>query len=140
MKKYVVFFILTAGFFFCRPAIALELGPGTTVDITLTDTYASRYISKGQDAFADNDSSYHPSVDITFPKLIMDADISFNAWGAFALSKGHEEYDEIDYSVSLSKDILDSWNVVLGYSYFDYPRANELVDTNDPWGSLTLKK
>jgi hypothetical protein len=140
MKKYVVLLVFTAGVFFYREAFALDLAGGKTADITVTEAYASRYISKGQDAFPDNDSAYHPSIDITFPRLMMDTDISFNAWGAFALSAGHEEYDEMDYSISLSRDIFKYWNAVLGYAYFDYPKANKLVDTNDPWIALTLKK
>ena len=70
MKRYIIILILTAGFFCCREVFALELAGGKAVDITVTQTYASRYISKGQDAFADNDSAYHSSLDITFPTRV----------------------------------------------------------------------
>ncbi|MBL7197380.1 MAG: hypothetical protein ISS47_04735 [Candidatus Omnitrophica bacterium] len=131
MRRSIVLVVFLTGIFCCSQGFG---------DITITQTYASRYISKGQDCFPDNDAAYHPSVDITFPALILDTDISLTAWGAFALSSGHEEFDEIDYSVSASKDIFEDWNVAGGYSYFDYPNANKLVDGNEVWGSLTWKK
>jgi len=140
LKKYIAVAFLVAAFFCCGQSFALELAGGKSVDITITHTYASRYISKAQDCFADDDGAYHPSLDLMFPKLILDTDISLTVWGAFALNCGHEEFDEIDYSVSASKDIFKYWNVSGGYSYFDYPKANKLLDSNDPWGSLTLKK
>jgi len=140
MRRSIVLVIFLAGIFCCGQGFGLELEGGKSVDITITQTYASRYISKAQDCFPDNDAAYYPSVDITFPALMLDTDISLTALGAFALSSGHEELDEVDYSVSASKDIFEDWNVSGGYSYFDYPNANKLADGNEVWGALTWKK
>ena len=140
MRKHVALLALVMMLFCCKEAPAVQLPYGKSVVITLSDTYASRYISKGQDAYPDNDSSNHPSIDVTFPKLFMDTDLSFNAWGAMPLAAGHQQYVEVDYSTYLTRDIGKDWNVVVGYVYYDYPNASRSTDTSDPWATVTLKK
>ncbi|MFC1624363.1 hypothetical protein ACFL28_03495 [Candidatus Omnitrophota bacterium] len=131
----VVLFILCL-MWFSTYAFATKIG-NQEVNISLSETYASRYMWRGQDFSPNNDPVMQPSIDIAFPKFVKDTDVSFNVWGAFPLSAGHESATELDYSVTASRDFLDAFNVSSGYIYFDYTKANKNSDFNEFWGSFT---
>ena len=94
-----VFLIVGTGF-------AFEVGE-QNVEITVSDAYAFRYIWRGMDLFANNDGAQQPSVDVLMPELFAGIDVNFNVWASIPVNKGHENAEEIDYTFSLSKDVLD---------------------------------
>lgn len=125
---------------FLTSVFALEIG-SQEVEITLTDSYVSRYIWRGQDIYGDNDGAHQPSVDITFPKLLSGTDVSLNIWGSFPLNSGHEDAEELDYTLTFSRDVFnEAVNISTGYTYFDYPNTASTVDVSEPWISATLNK
>jgi len=137
--RLVKILTLISVIFFQAEAFAFKVGD-QEVDVTLTDTIVTRYIWRGQDLYGDNDAAHQPSIDISFPGLLYGADLSFNVWGSFPLNSGHEDSEELDYSFTLSKDLLQNLNLSAGYTYFDYPNANKTSDVSEPWFSVTLNK
>ncbi len=124
---------------FLKDSFAFQAG-GQEVDVTVTNSYVSRYIWRGQDVYADNDGAYQPSVDISLPGFLKGTDVDFNVWGSFPLNKGHELADELDYTLSFSRDLGRMYNLSLGYTYYDYPKANKYSDVQEPWVSFTLNR
>ncbi len=124
--------------FLTSTAFALDMGD-QKVNITLTQSYVSRYIWRGLDLYSDNDGAYQSSVDMALPKVFKNTDISFNVWGAFPTSSGHERATELDYSIKASHDFT-AFNLSSGYVYFDYPKANDQSDVNEYWTSFSLFK
>jgi len=120
---------------------ALQIGD-QTVDITVSDVFATRYIWRGQDLNGDNDPVQQPSVDISLPGFFFGADMGLNVWGSFAVDSGHETSDEMDYTFSLSKDLDDgAYTLGLGYTYFDFPNAGRrTANVHEPWVSASLNK
>lgn len=141
MKKTFLYLVglLLVTIIFSSNCFALEIG-NQKVEITASQTYVSRYIWRGQDLYADNDGAYQPSLDISLPKLISDIDLSFNIWGSFPVSAGHQEGEELDYTITFSKEIYEDLNLCLGYTYFDFPNASSTSDVQEPWISLSLAK
>ncbi|MCF7908227.1 MAG: hypothetical protein K9L86_05110 [Candidatus Omnitrophica bacterium] len=114
---------------------------GQPVEVTVTDTYVSRYIWRGQDLYSDNDGAHQPSIDIGFPGLIDGVDLSFNVWGSFPMNSGHEDGEELDYTVTFSRDLFDDqFNFSTGYTYFDFPNTASTADVSESWLSGTLNK
>ena len=138
MLRKILIFLLS---FICLAgnSFALEIG-SQEVEITLTDSYVSRYIFRGQDLFPDNDGAHQPSVDITLPKLFYGTDVSLNVWGSFPLNDGHEDVEELDYTLTFSKDLNDLFSTSLGYTYFDYPNTVGTADVSEFWTSATLNE
>jgi hypothetical protein len=141
MRKLVVSLIVCflAIAFKTTEVDALEMGT-QEVGITVTEGYVSRYIWRGQDLYADNDGAHQPSIDIAFPQLLYGTDISLNMWGSFPISKGHEIAEELDYTLTFSGNLIDMFNLSVGYTYFDFPNANDKTDVQEPWISFTLDK
>lgn len=138
--KILLGFILVYFCFVSPGAFALEIG-SREVAVTVTDSYVSRYIWRGQDLYADNDGAHQSSIDIAFPKLFYDTDVSFNVWGSFPMNSGHEDAEELDYTLTFSRDLLDEVvNISAGYTYFDYPNTASTVDVSEPWISATWNK
>ncbi len=127
-------FLLTASAIF-----AFEIG-GKEVQISASETYVTRYIWRGQDIYADNDGAHQPSIDIAFPKLICDTDVSLNLWSSFPLNDGHQDLEELDYTLTFSNDITENFNLSLGYTYFDFPNTSSTADVGEPWVALSLVK
>lgn len=139
-KIFISLGVLLAGLAVFVPGVfALEIGPQEVV-VTFTDSYVSRYIWRGQDLYSDNDGAHQPSVDIAFPKLLLGTDVALNVWGSFPISGGHEDGEELDYTLSFSRDISDLFNVSAGFTYFDFPNTGQTADVSEPWLSLTLAK
>ena len=140
IKKMICFlFSLMSMGYAANNSFAFQAGH-QEVNVTVTNSYVSRYIWRGQDVYADNDAAYQPSVDISLPGFLRGTDVDFNVWGSFPLSKGHELADELDYTLSFSRDLSDLYNLSLGYTYYDYPKANKYSDIQEPWVSFTFNK
>lgn len=136
LSGLVVMFILLLNF----EALALEAGK-QKIDITVTQSYVSRYIWRGQDIFADGDGAQQPSVDILLPKALKGADLGFNVWTSIPANRGHQDLQEIDYTTRLAKNVFNDWlNLSCGYTYYDYPNANRKADISEPWMLVTLNK
>ncbi|MCH7505050.1 hypothetical protein IID04_05415 [PVC group bacterium] len=117
-------------------AYALELSE-QTMDVTVSNAYVSQYLWRGYDLHTDN-MGYQPSIDLTFPELFYGIDLSLNWWASFPLSKGNETAKEIDYSVTLSRDIIDQINLSAGWIYYDFfVQDSGIADVHEFWGSLT---
>ena len=118
---------------------ALEVGE-QEVSVTITESYASRFISQGQDCYPEDDPIWETCLDIEFPGLLYDSDLSFSVWWGYPLKAGNVLGEELDYSVAISRDLKDMLNISAGYTYFDFPKANNNSDSNEFWGSLTLRE
>ncbi len=139
MKKIAYLLAFVVSMYMPNSSFAFQAGP-QEVDVTVSNSYVSRYIWRGQDVYSDNDGAYQPSVDVSLPGFLKGTDVDFNVWGSFPLSKGHETADELDYTLSFSRDLGDLYNLSLGYTYYDYPKANKYSDVQEPWASFTLNK
>ncbi len=142
MRKKTLFSAVVLGGLMCflAEAFALEIG-SQEVAITVTDNYVSRYIWRGQDLYGENDGAHQPSIDIAFPKLLSEVDVSLNVWGSFPLNSGHEDGEELDYTLAFSRDIFDeAANISAGYTYFDYPNSGSASDVSELWISATLNE
>ncbi|MFC1703193.1 hypothetical protein ACFL1E_00220 [Candidatus Omnitrophota bacterium] len=140
MRKLIV--VLTGlGIMFCAvTAHALEVGE-QEVNITVSETYVSRYVWRGQDLFPDNDGAHQPSIDITAPDLIFGKDVSLNIWGSFATGSGHVDTEELDYTLSFTKDYLDgAVTISEGYTFFHFPNTSRTADVQEPWLSVSLNE
>lgn len=141
MKKKVFFVLmLLLGMVYSLGNIfALEIG-NQEVEVTVTESYVSRYIWRGQDLYANDDGAHQPSIDIAFPELLYGTDVSLNVWGSFPLDKGHEDNEELDYTLTFFRDISELFSLSVGYTYFDFPNTGSTADVQEPWASITLNK
>lgn len=140
MKKKVFFLLFFLGIVsFSANLFAFEIG-SQEVEITLTESYVSRYIWRGQDLYPTDDGAHQPSIDIAFPGLLQGTDVSLNLWGSFPLVGGHEDSEELNYTLTFSRDVSELFNLSLGYTYFDFPNTGKTADVSEPWGSVTLNK
>jgi len=137
LKVLVVFlsFIIS----FTGSVFALEIN-SQQVTITASEDFVSRYIWRGQDLYGQNDAAHQPSIDVTIDELFENTDVSFNIWGSFPMSGGHENGEELDYTIAFSKDLADSYNLSFGFTYFDFPNTGSTADVSEPWLSLTFNK
>jgi len=111
------------------------------VYVTASESYVSRYIWRGQDLYGNNDSAHQPSIDILFPDLFSKNDVSLNIWGSFPLSSGHEDAEELDYTLSVSRDFLEGLlSISEGYTYFNYPNTGRTADVSEPWMKLAVNQ
>ncbi|HBG61981.1 MAG TPA: hypothetical protein DDX37_09155 [Candidatus Omnitrophica bacterium] len=138
MKTKLLVLLQLLAILFGSNVFALEMG-NQKVNITVTQSYVSRYIWRGMDLYSDDDSAYQPSLDVSLPKAFKNTDISFNVWGSFPTSSGHEIATELDYSIKAAHD-FEVFNLSTGYIYIDYPKANNFLDINEYWGSFSLFK
>lgn len=121
-------------------AYAIEVGEQEVI-LTVTESYATRYIWRGQDLYATDDPAHQPSIDIAFPELLFGTDVSFNIWGSFPLAQGHEDAEEFDYTITFSQDIFNgAVTLQEGYTYFDFPNTSSTAEVQEPWISFTLNK
>lgn len=118
---------------------ALEIGE-QEVAVTVTESYASRFISEGRDCFPDDDPIWETALDIELPGLLYGTDFAFSVWWAYPLKSGQVAAEELDYSLALSRDIKEKINISAGYNYFDLPKDNNNADANEFWGSFTLNE
>lgn len=141
MKKKIVLLLMSMFIVSAAEAVyALEIS-GQEVEVTLTETFVSRYIWRGQDLYSNNDGAHQSSIDITFPKLLSEVDLSLNVWGSFPLNKGHEDAEELDYTITFSRNSLDEqFNISAGYTYFDFPNSSSTADVSEPWLAFSLNK
>jgi hypothetical protein len=137
-RVFVISIFVLSLFCFINDSFAFEIGT-QEVGIIVTESYVSRYIWRGQDLFGNNDGAYQPSIDIAFPGLLNEVDVAFNVWGSIPLSKGHEAAEEMDYTVSLSRDI-EEFTISSGYTYYAYAHAHHTTEVQEPWVSLSLNK
>lgn len=121
----------------CLYVEAVEIG-SQEVEISAGETFVTRYIWRGQDLYGDNDAAHQPYLDFLLPEFILGADLDINFWGSFALSEGHEDGEEFDYTVSLSRTLLEVLDTSVGFTYFDFPNSGSTTDVAEPWISLTL--
>ena len=120
--------------------LAVEIN-SQQIDITASTSYVTRYIWRGQDLYGDDDPAVQPSIDVALPESFLGSDIAFNVWGSFPLNGGHDDGTELDYVLTLSRDVLDgAVNLSAGYTYFDFPRAGGTWDIQEPWVSLGINE
>ena len=132
--------VVLASAVFAANAFALQAGE-KEVDITLTQSYASRYIWRGQDLFATHDGAYQPSVDVSVPEAFSGIDLGLNVWASIPTNRGHEDAEEVDYTFTLAKDVLDdNFNVALSFIYYDFPNTASTADVSEPGLTITLNK
>ncbi|MFH1768258.1 MAG: hypothetical protein ABH858_03760 [Candidatus Omnitrophota bacterium] len=113
---------------------------GRTVTFTENFGYSSRYVWRGLDLYPDNDQAFQPALDLNVSDVFEGYDLNLNLWGAHPLSGGHQADVEVDYTLSLSKDIFDG-NLTLteGHTYFDFSNLNSKSDVSEPWARISSK-
>lgn len=102
------------------------------IEFSVSQSYVSRYIWRGQDLLSNNRAAYQPEIDILFPELIGGVDFGLNIWGSIPVSGGHQDAEEIDYSLIFSKDV-GALNLSLGFTYFNFPNTSLDSDVSEPW-------
>lgn len=104
-------------------ASAFEVAEGKNLAVTLDTTLVSKYIWRGYDIY-DDDPAFQPSVDIG----LFDTGFGVNVWGSFALESGHEDTDELDYtlyhSTLLFEDETYAVDFGTNYVYYDLPNTS----------------
>jgi hypothetical protein len=120
-------------------SVALTIDEQETT-VTVSESYVSRYIWRGQDLHRNNDPAHQPSIDISVPQAFNNIGMSFNILGSFPLNNGHEGAEELDYTISFFNDISEDFNLSFGYTYFDFPNANSQSDVQESWISVALNE
>lgn len=139
LKKMFVVLVLSL-FCFSTQAFAVQLGE-QQVDITVSETFVSRYIWRGQDLYGQNDGAHQPSIDIVAPEVLFGVDVGVNLWASFPVDDGHEVGEEFDYTISFSRDVVEGINASVGYTYFDFPNlGTSVADVQEPWISVSVDK
>ena len=136
-KKIITFVFSLSVVLGCSSAGAFEIA-SQEIEISAGDKFVSSYIWRGQDLYGDNDPAHQPYVDITLAEYCLGADLGLSLWSSFPLSRGHENAEEFDYTVSLSNNFWEVWDASFGYTYFDFPNSGSTADVSEPWVSLTL--
>ncbi|MGE0269377.1 MAG: hypothetical protein AB7S78_13085 [Candidatus Omnitrophota bacterium] len=140
MKRIVLTMVVCAVFLLLPLTQVYSLDiKNQKVNITVSQSFVTRYIWRGLDLYPENDPSYQPSLDIAFEDLVAGIDVSLNIWGGLPIGSGHESSTEADYALTLSRD-FEKINVSAGYVYFDYLKANRFSDVNELWVSASLFK
>ncbi|MFH1363655.1 MAG: hypothetical protein ABIH45_05575 [Candidatus Omnitrophota bacterium] len=141
MNRFLVGILMVLAMFFGGVNVQGANIGSQEVLVTLSDSCVSRYVWRGQDLYADNDGAHQSSIDVAFPKFLYGTDFSFNFWGSFPLNGGHEDGEELDYTVTFARDLLDEqFNLSAGFTYFDYPNTSSTADVAEPWFSIVLNK
>ncbi|TLN14048.1 hypothetical protein FDZ71_08210 [bacterium] len=105
-------------------ASALALGP---VSVTAKADYASKYVWRGYDLYANGDA-FQPS--LTASVAPMDGlGLSLGAWGSYDVDN-NTEWTEFDYTLSGSYAATDKLTVSAGYIYYAFPTVAD-SDAND---------
>ncbi len=132
MKKGLVLLILFL-------AVTTKVYPA--VDIDFSSSYVTRYIWRGQDLFGNNDGAFQPSINLSTDEFLENTTLDFNIWAAIPLSQGHQDAEEIDYTLSLTHNFFeDKLTISEGYTYFDYPNTNSVSDVQEPWISINFNE
>jgi hypothetical protein len=116
---------------------AIEIDEGKDLGVTLDATFMSKYIWRGYNVT--DDPSFQPSVDLD----LFGTGLGLNVWGAFALTSGYEELDELDYTIYYSDTAFDDesfaidWGV--NYVYYDFPNVrSETADAHEFGASVAF--
>lgn len=122
---------LTAALATVAAAPAWALGP---FGVGVGADYVSRYIWRGYDLVEDNRPAFQPSGTISYsPTDTLTA--SFSVWASYGVSEpdSANEWDEIDYTVSLDYAPSDTVSISLGHIYYFFPTASgpKTSDVND---------
>ncbi|MFC1708764.1 hypothetical protein ACFL2J_01715 [Candidatus Omnitrophota bacterium] len=136
-SKRLVFLVSFLMALSCLYIEAAETDP-LDVEISVGETFVSRYIWRGQDLYGDNDAAHQPYIDFVFPGFALGADLGINLWSSFPMSRGHEDGEEFDYTVSLVRTYMDNLDASIGYTYFDFPNSGSTTDVSESWVSFTL--
>ena len=116
---------------------ALESG-NQEIEFEITQSFASRHICEAQDSFAANDPIWETALDVALKEITENTDLALGIWWGYPLKSGNVSAEEIDYAIELSRNITDSLDLSLGYSYIDFPKANRNSDFNKLFTTLAL--
>ena len=98
----------------CFVGVAVYAQDDLALNVAFSDTLVTRYIWRGYDLFSDNDAAHQPSLTLDLSGLPGDITASFNIWASLPFNSGHEDAEEADYTLSLSKDITEEISVASG--------------------------
>ncbi|HOY63999.1 MAG TPA: hypothetical protein PLK80_01620 [bacterium] len=86
-------------------------------DVSGSVAWVSKYIWRGQDLLADNESAIQPSLDFSWS-----SGWAFNMWMSYGLD-GDSELDELDYtlSYSASSKLMPGAEWTVGHIYYTFP-------------------
>lgn len=110
------------------------------IEAAISSCFVSRYVWRGQDLYKENDGAHQHDISVVFPESVFGYDLSFDLWASLPVKSSHEDAEELDYSLFLSRGLSEYFDASAGFTYFDFPNANKLYDVMEPWFSLTLKK
>jgi len=109
-----------------------------TLSTSFSDTYVTRYVWRGYDIYANNDGAHQPSLTLNVGDLPAGLTASFNIWASFPVNSGHEDLEEFDYTLSLSKNVTEKIALTGGVTYFDYPNTASTADIVEPFVSANF--
>ena len=117
------------------PVLAAEGELSGSVDFT----YSSRYIFRGIDVYKDNHSAIQPSINLD----LFGTGFGANIWYSRANTSGYEEKSEIDYTLFYGNKLFEGeayqMNYALGWTYFNYPKANRKTTAmQEVFGSVSM--
>lgn len=126
MHKKFIAIALISGTLSSSPALAL--GP---VSMGVEADYASRYIWRGYDLVENNRPAFQPSATASYSPTDA-ATVSFNIWTSYGVSvpDSKNEWDEVDYTLSLDYSLSDKLSISTGYIFYTFPTVDD-SDNND---------
>lgn len=129
----VVSLLLLAG-----SSMAQDLFGERTLDIDLDGTFVSKYLWRGYDTLDDH-GAFQPSINLD----LFQSGFSVNVWGSFALSKGFEDVDELDYALAYGYTFFEEEPYAIDLSaafiYYDFPNTtSDLADTLEAGVALAM--
>lgn len=98
------------------------------LEAELNISFVSKYLWRGYDVLDD-----HGAVQPWFTLDLFQTGFSLSVWGSFALSKGYEDLDELDYTLAWEESFCqDKVELLVNYLYYDYPNTDsELSDSQE---------
>ncbi len=133
LKSLFVFII----FFFSSTVWGVDF-KDRTLAVEVDASYVSKYIWRGYDVL-DDDAAFQPSINLD----LFETGFSLNVWGSFALEAGHENLDELDYTLAFAHTFFEEENYAIDFSmayiYYDFPNTDsESSDMQEIGAGLSL--
>jgi hypothetical protein len=110
------------------------------IGVTLDVTYASRYIWRGFDVYANNHSAIQPRLTIDW----MGSGFGTTVFYSRANGSGFEEKQEYDYSMfytgHLAQEEVYATNYTIGWTYYQYPELNRKSNAQEAFLTISMPR
>jgi hypothetical protein len=116
MKKLLLLIIIVAA-----AGVSMAAEPDPQLHGTISVDFATRFIWRGYDAYAQNHTAIQPSVDVD----LFGTGFGFNIWSSRANRSGFENSEWLTYTLYYGNVLFADENYMtaykVGYTYFSYP-------------------